>query len=224
MKKITSLALVLILLFSLVACSSSSSSELITTPNQGFLLSPGIVCEFDGGAFDSYSYEVIPTYTGDKLSVVAEAESIVRKWWNDDSTFRTPEIVWVTILSGDIRGFQDTGYIFLDPNTSYEDLLATAVHEWIHELVDPATLIDVGTGWGRQIMEYVVEAITIELLKGIVEVEPSYYYTQLKNTILSKHLNKLQKAFRNEKSVEAYEEIFGKDYMQILATIMIENI
>ena len=107
---------------------------------------------------------------------------------------------------------------------SYEDLLATAVHEWIHELVDPATLIDVGTGWGRPIMEYVVEAITIELLKGIVEVEPSYYYTQLKNTILSKHLNKLQKAFRNEKSVEAYEEIFGKDYMQILATIMIENI
>lgn len=223
MKKITSLVIALILLFSLVACSPSSSSELITTPNQGFILSPGTVCEFDGGSFDSFSYEVIPSYTGDKLSVVAEAESIVRKWWNEDSTFRTPEIVWVTILSGDIRGFQDTGYLFLDPNTSYEDLLATAVHEWLHEMVNPDTLIDLETGWGRPIMEYVVEAITIELLKGIVEVEPSYYYTQLKDTILSKHLNKLKTAFRNEKSVEAYEEIFGNDYMQIVTKIIIEN-
>ena len=56
MKKITALVLTFILLFSLVACTPSNSSEVETTPNQGFLLSPGIVCEFDGGTFCSYSY------------------------------------------------------------------------------------------------------------------------------------------------------------------------
>ena len=222
MKKIAAVVFTFVLVFSLVACSQGSSSELITTPNQGFLVTPGIVCEFDGGVYDSFSYEVI-SYTGDKISVVEEAESIVRRWWNDDSTFRTPEIVWVTMISGDIKGFQDTGYIFLDPNTSYEDLLATTVHEWLHELVKPDTLIEMETGWGRPIMEYVVEDIAIELLQGIVEVEPSYYWIQLKNTEVSRNLNKLKQAFRNEKSVEAYEEIYGKDYMKIVSKIIIEN-
>lgn len=224
MKKFTSLALALILFILLAtACShSSNSNELATTPSN-YLLTPGVVCEVDGGFAGIFSYEILPEYAGDKLSVVKEAEDLVRKWWNDDSTFRTPEIVWVTILSGDIRGFQDTGYIFLDPNTSYEDLLATAVHEWLHELVDPDTLIDMETGWGRLIMEYIVESITIEILENIVEVQPSYCYNNLKDSILSDHLSQLQYAFRSEKGLEAYEEIFGQDYKQILTKVMVEN-
>lgn len=228
MKKISALVLAFILIFTLAACSSSSAditttSELATTPYGSYLLSPGIVCDVDAGATGNFSYEVIPSYTGDKLSVVEKAEALVRKLWNDDSTFKTPEIVWITVLSGDIRGFQDPGYLFLDPNTSYEDLLATAVHEWLHELVDPATLIDLETGWGRPIMEMVVESITIDILKGIVEVVPSSTYTELKDTVLSKHLVQLQKAFRDQKGIEAYEEIFGEDFETILTKIIMEN-
>ena len=224
MKKITALVLIILLVFTLSACSSSSgnTSELETTPYMGYILTPGILCNVDAGPSGSFSYEVLPSYNGDKISVVEEAESIVRKWWNDDSTFRSPKIVWVTIY-GDFRGFQDPGYLFLDPNTSYEDLLATAVHEWLHELVDPSTLINLETGWARPVMEYVVESITLDLLEGIVEIYPSSTYNQFKGSALSRPLPKLQKAFRAEKSIEAYEEIFGKNYKEIITQIIREN-
>lgn len=223
MKKITALVLALVLVFTFAACSSGNTSELETTPLTGYVLTPGIVCDVDAGVSGDFSYEVIPSYKGDKLSVIAKAESLVRKWWNDNSTFRTPEIVWITVHSGDIRGFQDEGFIFLDPNTYYEDLLATVVHEWLHELVAPDTLIIFETGWGRPVMEYVVEAITIDILQGIVDVVPSNAYTLLKDSILSTYLPKLQEAFRAGKSVEAYEKIFGQNYKEFLDQIMIEN-
>lgn len=222
MKKITSLVLIILLVFTLSACSSENTSELATTPSMGYILTPGILCNVDAGPSGTFSYEVLPSYNGDKISVVAEAEAIVRKWWNDDSTFRSPEIVWV-IIYGDFRGFQDPGYLFLDPNTSYADLLATAVHEWLHELVDPSTLIDLETGWARPVMEYVVESITLDLLEGIVEVYPSSTYRQFKGSALSRHLLKLQKSFRAEKSIEVYEEIFGENYKQIITQIILEN-
>lgn len=223
MKKFAALVLAFVMAFTFVSCSSSSTSELVTTPLTGYVLTPGIVCDVDAGVSGDFSYEVIPSYKGDKLSVIAEAESLVRKWWNDNSTFRTPEIVWITVHSGDIRGFQDEGFIFLDPNTYYEDLLATVVHEWLHELVNPDTLIVLETGWGRPVMEYVVEAITIDILQGIVDVVPSNAYTLLKNSILSTYLPELQNAFRAKKSIEAYEEIFGQNYKEFLDQIMIEN-
>ena len=223
MKKITSLVLALVLFFTFAACSSENTSELKTTPLTGYVLTPGIVCDVDAGVTGDFSYEVIPSYNGNKLSVIAEAENLVKKWWNDDSTFKKPEIVWIRVLSGDIRGFQDLGYLFLDPNTSYEDLLATCVHEWLHELVDPSTLIVLETGWGRPVMEYVVESITIDILTGVVEVVPSSTYTELEDTVLSKHLIQLQNAFRAQKGIEVYEEIFGEDFETILTKIIREN-
>ncbi len=220
MKKVTVLLLALALVFTFASCSSKTNSEVETTPLTGYVLSPGIVCNVDAGASGHFSYQVIPSYNGDNLSVIAQAESLVRKWWNDDSTFRTPEIIWITVHSGDIRGFQDEGFIFLDPNTYYEDLLATTVHEWLHELVALDTLIIFETGWGRPVMEYVVEAITIEILQGIVDVVPSTSYNKLKDSMLSTHLPQLEKAFRAQKSAEAYEEIFGQNYKKLLDQIM----
>ena len=218
MKKFAALFIAFLILFSVSACSTpgteSSDSSLMTTPYKGFLLNPGTVCTVTGP--QSFKYEVIPNYTGDKLAVVSEAEALICKWWNDDSTFTKPEIVWVTIYSGDIRGFQDTGYLFLDPNTSYEDLLATAVHEWLHDLVDPATLIELDTGWGRPIMEYTVEGITIDILKGIVDVFPAGIYTDLSNTEIANYRYQLQRAFRAQKSLEAYEELFGQNYKEVI--------
>ena len=229
MKKITALFIAFLILFSTASCSNttvtpetSTDSTLVTTPYKGYLLSPGIVATVSGP--QSFDYEVIPEYTGDKLAVINEAKALVREWWNDDSTFTTPEIVWITVHSGDIRGFQDKGYLFLDPNAPYEDLLATAVHEWLHDLVDPATLIELDTGWGRPVMEYVVESITISILEGVVDVIPSSTYKTIRDTDIAKYTYQLESAFRAQKSLEAYEEIFGQDYKEVINTMIFGNL
>lgn len=212
MKKLTALVLAILLMFSISACSSP---EIITTPHGGYLLTPGIICTVD----DNYSYKVI-SYTGSKTSVVAEAEALVREWWGDDSTFRVPEIVWVDIISGNIRGFQDVGYLFLDPHTTRDDLLATTVHEWIHELVDPGTLIDLeveGEAFGRPVMEMVVESITIDILGDMVEIAPASVYEYFEKTPeLWNHRSELQEAYKNQEGFSAYERILGENYLQII--------
>lgn len=214
MKKITALFVALLLIiFSLSGCGTQSTlpdEELVTTPNQQLLLSQGIVCEVE----DLFSYEVIE-YNGDQEKVIHEAEKLVRKWWNDDETFHTPEFVWVTIHSGNIRGFQDTGYIFLDPSAPYEDLLATTVHEWLHELVSPTTLID-QNGLGRPVMEMVVEAITVDIMEGY-HVEATDNFLYFRDTPgLWNHKAELIDAFRAEEGFAAYERILGVDYQKII--------
>ena len=214
MKKLASLIITFLLVFSLVACTQNSSqTELSKTPHTGYILTPGVVCTVD----DTFSYEVI-NYFGDNVSAISKAESLVRDWWNDDETFHTPEFVWVTIHTGDIRGFQDPGYIFLDPNTSFNDLLATIVHEWLHELVAPSTLIDLErNGYGRPVMEMVVESITVDIMKSY-PTEPTQNYLYFKETPeLWNHKAELESAFRAQQDFSAYEKILGEDYQKIIA-------
>lgn len=223
MKKITSVLLAILCIVALfTCCSSTKSTEVdpyieitegtIETSPSGYITSPGIPCEITG----YFTYEVIE-YDGEHLSVIDEAEELVKNWWKDDSTFHRPEIVWVEIQTVDFRGFQDTGYLFLDPNTTREDLLATAVHEWIHELVPKSTLIDLErNGWGRAVMEMVVEAITIDIL-GEENVDPTQNYYYFKETPeLWKYKNTLKKAYRDGQDYSVYEKILGVNYEEII--------
>ena len=216
MKKLTAIVLSLLLIvFSFSACGTHTASpdeELVTTPNKQLLLSQGVICEVE----NLFSYEVIE-YNGDQTKVIYEAEKLVRKWWNDDETFHTPEFVWVTIHSGYIRGFQDPGYIFLDPSFPYEDLLATAVHEWLHELVSPTTLISVDhNDLGRPVMEMVVEAITVDIMEDY-HVDPTDNFLYFRNTpVLWDHKSELIEAFRAQEDFTAYERILGSDWINIV--------
>ena len=214
MKKIASILLAIVcIVMVFTGCSNSrETGENFTTSPAGYITSPGKPCEI----IDYLTYEVIE-YDGEYLSVIDEAEELVREWWNDDSTFHRPEIVWVKITEGDFRGFQDVGYLFLDPNTTREDLLATTVHEWIHELVPPYTLIDFErNGWGRSVMEMVVETITIDIL-GEENVEPAGTYLYFKDSYpLWKHRNALKKAFRDGEDYSAYQRILGTNAEELI--------
>ena len=211
--------LVILSLLQFRACASRNS-DINTAPStdqieyettsSGYLLNEGIPCEVDGWLV----YETI-SYDGEYTSLINEAESLVRKWWNDDKTFHRPDVVWVKILAGEVRGFQADGYLFLDPDTEdREDLLATIVHEWLHDLVDEYTLID-EVGTGRPIMEMVVESITVDIL-GNVEVPTDNYVYFKNNQKLWLHKKELQAAFRNQEDFSAYKRIFGKNYMEII--------
>lgn len=213
MKKIASILLAILCIITiLTGCSNSKNVDSnFTTSPSGYITSPGKPCEIIG----YLTYEVIE-YNGEYISVIDEAEELVREWWDDDDTFHRPEIIWVNITEGDFRGFQDFGYLFLDPNTTRKDLLATTVHEWIHELVPKSTLIDLERdGWGRTVMEMVVEAITVDILGE--EVEPTGNYLYFKDTPdLWKHRNALKRAFREKQGYSAYEKILGANSEQII--------
>ena len=211
MKKLASILLAILCIVMVFTGCSNSKMNIITSPS-GYITSPGMPCEI----IDYFTYEVIE-YDGEYLSVIDEAEELVREWWDDDSTFHRPEIVWVEIQTGDFRGFQDVGYLFLDPNTTRKDLLATTVHEWIHELLPPDTLIDLErNGWGRAVMEMVVETITIDIL-GEENVEPTQSYYYFKETPeLWKHKNALKKAYRDAQDYSVYEKILGVNYEEII--------
>lgn len=220
MKKITSMLLVILcILVIFTGCASTQSTSTETSINDtfetspsGYIITPGIPCEIEG----YFVYEVIE-YNGEHLSVIDEAEELVKNWWNDESTFHKPEIVWVDIQTGDFRGFQDSGYLFLDPNTTRNDLLATAVHEWLHELVPKSTLMDLERdGWGKAVMEMVVEAITIDILgKENVEPTQNYYYFE-QTPELWKHKNSLKRAYREAQDYSVYEKILGVNYEEII--------
>lgn len=223
MKKITSILLaILCIIVIFTGCTSTQNTDLdfdfesttqtFTTSPSGYITSPGKLCEITG----YLTYQVIE-YDGEYLSVIDEAEELVRNWWNDDSTFHRPEIVWVKITEGNYRGFQDSGYLFLDPNTTRQDLLATVVHEWLHDLVPLATLIDLERdGWGRSVLEMVVESITIDIL-GEENVEPTGYYMYFKEIPeLWKNREALKLAFRQKQGYSAYEKIFGLNSEEII--------
>ena len=224
MKKIITIITIAFLLFmslTLVSCSevdsidTNSTIGYLTTPS-GYLLNPGIPCEIEG-----YLAYIVIDYNGELLSVIDEAETLVKNWWNDDETFSRPAIIWCNIFEGNIRGFQDEGYIFLDPNTTREDLLATVVHEWLHDLVGKDTLI-ASDGFGRPLMEMVVEAITVDILDGVVKVDPTSNYLYFEqNSDLYEHKQELISAFRKSRKFEAYDQIFGEDYMRILVEVQV---
>lgn len=200
-----------LLVMTLIATGCVNQTPNYNTTPSGFVLDPGITCEITGYLV----YEVIE-YDGAMVSIIDEAETLVKQWWNNDSTFHKPTIVWCNILYSDVRGFQDTGYIFLDPNTSKDDLLATVVHEWLHDLVDKQTLVS-EEGVGRAIMEMIVEAITVDILKEIATVEPTENYLYfISNDTLLTHKSELILAFRQSKDFSAYKDIFGDDYLQIV--------
>lgn len=196
----------------ILAEDETIAAEFETTVS-GFVLTEGVPCNVDGWLV----YEVI-SYDGEYVSLVDEAEKYVRNWWNDDTTFHKPTVVWVNFISGNIRGFQADGYLFLDPNTNDQnDLLATAIHEWLHDLVDQYTLID-ESGFGRPVMEMVVEAITVDILGNVDAPTDNYLY--FKNTpSLWSHKDELISAFRNQEDFSAYQRILGSDYMEILLKI-----
>ncbi|MGN1299327.1 MAG: hypothetical protein ACI4UE_05030 [Candidatus Scatovivens sp.] len=223
MRKIATIILIMMcILLMFTGCASTQNADTDTyleptnntfeTSPSGYISSPGMPCEITG----YLTYEVIE-YNGEYLSVIDEAEELVKKWWNDNSTFHRPKIVWVRIIEGDFRGFQDFGYLFLDPNTTREDLLATAVHEWLHELVPKSTLIDLERdGWGRAVMEMVVEAITVDIL-GEENVEPTGNYLYFKNRPeLWKHREALKRAFREAQDYSVYEKILGTNSEEII--------
>lgn len=223
MKKIAAIILsmmCILLIFSGCASTQNTDTDIylestnntFETSPSGYITSPGMPCEITG----YLTYEVIE-YDGEYLSVVDEAEEFVKKWWNDDSTFHRPQIVWVRITQGDFRGFQDLGYLFLDPNTTREDLLATVIHEWLHDLVPKSTLIDLEReGWGRAIMEMVVEAITVDIL-GEDNVEATGNYLYFKSTPeLWKHKEALKRAFREAQGYSAYKKILGANSEEII--------
>ena len=217
MKKIAAILLMIICIITIfTGCSNSKIVKqpgiYRTTSPSGYITSKGIICEING----YLTYEVID-YDGEKLSVIDEAEELVRTWWDDDSTFKKPKIIWVDIIEGDFRGFQDPGYLFLDPDTTREDLLATAVHEWIHNLVPTSTLIDLEReGWGRTVMEMVVEAITVDIL-GEENVEPTGNYLYFKRCPeLWEKREALKRAYKEARDYSAYEKILGKNYEEII--------
>lgn len=214
MKKIAAVLLVIICIITMFAgCSNSEikQPEYTTSPS-GYITSVGKPCEIIG----YLTYEVIE-YDGEYVSVIDEAEELVRAWWNDDTTFHRPEIIWVHITEGEFRGFQDFGYLFLDPRTTRQDLLATVVHEWLHELVPKSTLIDMErNGWGRAVMEMVVESITIDIL-GEENVEPTGEYLYFKDCPdLWEQKDALQRAYRDAQGYSAYEKILGTNYEEII--------
>ena len=92
MKKIASILLAIVcIVMVFTGCSNSKDiEETFTTSPSGYITSPGKSCEIT----DYLTYEVIE-YNGEYLSVIDEAEELVREWWNDDSTFHRPEIIWV---------------------------------------------------------------------------------------------------------------------------------
>lgn len=223
MKKISAILLaIMCILLIFTGCTSTqntdtdmyleSTTNTFKTSPSGYIISTGMPCEITG----YLTYEVIE-YDGEYLSVIDEAEELVKKWWNDDSTFHRPQIVWVKITEGDFRGFQDVGYLFLDPNTTREDLLATVVHEWLHDLVPKSTLIDLEReGWGRAIMEMVVEAITVDIL-GEENVKPTGSYLYFKDRPeLWKHREALKRAFREAQGYSAYKKILGANFEEII--------
>lgn len=216
MKRITSIVIALIITFSFSACRSNKK-EYVTTPS-GFMLTPGVPCEIKGWL----TYKVIE-YDGDYLKLIDKAEKMVKSWWNDDNTFSKPEIVWIEVMAENIRGFQDSGYLFLDPNTDDEnDLLATIVHEWLHNLVDKYTLIGSDGMKARKIMEMVVETITIDILGkyGItVDIPTDNYKYFISHNELYQKKDELIKAFRNQEGFSAYKRIFGDEYLAIIEKV-----
>lgn len=212
MKKLFALLICILFPFSLCACSSEPEYQ--TTPS-GYMLSPGIPCEVN----ESFAYEVVD-YQDELVTVIDEAEVLVKKWWNNDDTFSRPNIVWCNILYGDVRGFQSDDYLFLNViGVERNDLLATAIHEWLHYLVDENTLI-VPNGYGRPLLEMVVEAITVDILDGIVDVAPTDEYLCFKQTseLWSKKAELIE-AFRNSEDFTVYPRIFGDKHIEILESI-----
>lgn len=192
----------------------TSSSEIFlnsrTTPS-GFPIEEGVICTIN----NFLTYEVVHC-DNDFSSVIEEAEKYVRKWWNDDSTFCHPKIIWCKCIDGNFRGFQDSGYIFLNVETSREDLLATIVHEWLHDLVSPQTLKN-EYGIGHHILEMIVETITIDILQGEISITPTdefWYFISCDELYI--HKDELIEAFRNSEDFSVYEKIFGPNYMDII--------
>lgn len=211
MKKASIVIAILVILSSFSACRNKDYE---LTPS-GYMLTPGVSCTIEGWL----TYKVIE-YDGEYLSLIDQAETMVKSWWNNDETFKKPEIVWIKVMDKNIRGFQDSGYLFLDPNTDDEnDLLATIVHEWLHNLVDKYTLVGEDGMKGRKVMEMVVETITVDILaKSGIEVElPTENYKYfISHKELYEKKDALIEAFRNEEGYGAYERIFGEKYWIVL--------
>lgn len=194
---------IIMLMLTAFGQSTQIGNDPITVTSTGYPITIGTRCEVIAKN-SKFNYTVIQH---EDKETTNRAIDIVKKWWNNDNTFKTPKIIWITVPGKEVRGFQDSEYIFLDPDSTKNDLLATAVHETIH-LQNPLPQNMIGENQETRLMEAIVEGITIDLL-GEKNVEtPTINYTFFKGSyVLYENKKRLYDSFKTGKDELA--SIFG---------------
>ena len=108
-----------------------------------------------------------------------KAETLAREWWNNDQTFITPKEIFPCSFSkeaGDIRGFQENGYLFIKKDLEESDLLATIVHEIIH-IQNPHGMT-YNDGSGQALLEGFVETATVKIVGSDEGATSNYLFFQ----------------------------------------------
>lgn len=200
-------AIMLLISFMLIGCTSSAGNVAKTT--NGYILTPGITCEVNASNIQ-FSYKVLEDHS--KIEEMeGKAHDLVFSWWGDSSTFKEPVDIIPVEIYGDSapRGFQDDGYIFIDP--SKEDSFCTLVHEYIHVQNPLAFIYEDGSG--RELMEMYVETVAINLVgldnAGIPTDNYIFFQSCPK---LSMIFSSLDTAFKNGLTGDdAFVPIYGSD-------------
>lgn len=178
--------------------------------NAGYPITVGSSCDVITKNYQ-FRYNVIEHNDNELVDIAIEK---VKKWWNNDQTFRTPNIVWIDVQHRILKGFQDSEYIFLDPNTTDKDLIATAVHETIH-LQNPNPQNMIGSNNERKFVEAIVEGITVDILgEDNIELISLDYTVFEKSDTLYKNKEALYDSFKTGKDEMA--EIFGQDKQNVI--------
>lgn len=208
-RKLTAAIVLFVLL--VVCFTGCASTNVSSTPN-GYILTPGVVCEINASNIQ-FSYMVMTdtNATTELESMEQKAHDLVLAWWGDNSTFKEPIDVIPVEIYGDSapRGFQDEGYIFIDPSQS--DAFATLVHEYLH-VQNPDAFI-YADGSGRELMEMYVETVTINLVglesAGVPTDNYIFFQSCPKLRII---FDMLDKAFKNGTSGDdVFVPIYGPD-------------
>lgn len=229
-KTFTTLTLFILSLMTLVSgCSSSNANtnsniEEVQQTITGYVITPGVQCTMQM-ANATFSYVISTEQTAiDKVSEMQkQAREIVSAWWDNPKTFKDPiAVLPVTFYGANTpRGFQGDGYIFIDP--FQPDSFATLVHELIHLQNEDALILKKPDGreGGRELMEMIVEKITVNLL-GIENVGiPTNNFLFFENCPkLKENFSKLETAFKQDLSFEeTYRPLYGTDYENVVITL-----
>lgn len=182
----------------------------IMVTNTGYPTTVGTSCNVITKNYQ-FRYNVIEHNDNELVDIAVEK---AKKWWNNDQTFHTPNIVWIDVQDKIIKGFQDSEYIFLDPNTTDKDLIATAVHETIH-LQNPNPQNMIGSNNEKKLVEAIVEGITIDILgEDNLELITLDYVFFEKSDPLYKNKEALYDSYKTGK--DEITEIFGQDRQNII--------
>lgn len=214
-KHLVSAIAAILLTVMLVGCT-------VQTTENGYVIEVGQQCVVSApNMAQDLIYQVVEQPEGEKYeNLIREARSKISEWWGQE-TFQEPkDIIWIKVIQGNILGFQDSEYLFVnvvDIEEEYANVLATVIHEWIH-LQNPDAFCD-NDGVKTELQEMVVEAATVDILgqKNMEYTTPCYDFFKESRNLYSKK-EQLIKLYKEQQGIPVSRvcELLGWDYDAVI--------